>query len=64
MSSRPSSRPPNLWGKVLRQSIGDWDYDEQTNRAISVDSRYMLWVMKYVDKAVRLLEEMEVVYND
>lgn len=52
-----------LFDGVYESIIGDWGYDDQTNRAISVDSRYMLWVMKYVDKADRLLEEMEVVYD-
>ncbi|MCF6264383.1 MAG: S46 family peptidase [Xanthomonadales bacterium] len=32
------------------------------NRSISVDSRYMLWVMEYVDDAHNLLEEMEIVH--
>ena len=53
-----------LFDGVYESIIGDWGYDDQTNRAISVDSRYMLWVMKYLDKADRLLDEMEVVYNE
>ncbi|MGL4836306.1 MAG: S46 family peptidase, partial [Shewanella sp.] len=31
------------------------------NRSIHVDSRYILWVMKYLDNADNLLAEMEVV---
>ena len=42
--------------------IGDWDFDEQRNRSIHVDTRYMLWAMKYLDGAENLLEEMEILY--
>ncbi|MCF6292920.1 MAG: S46 family peptidase [Robiginitomaculum sp.] len=38
----------------------DWDFDVKTTRSIQVDVRYMLWVMKYMDGADRLLEEMNV----
>ena len=50
-----------LFDGVYESIIGDWDFDDRRNRAISVDSRYMLWVMEYLDKADNLLEEMEVV---
>jgi hypothetical protein len=50
-----------LFDGVYESIIADWGYDDDTNRSIQVDSRYMLWVMKYLDKADRLLEEMEVV---
>ena len=50
-----------LFDGVYESIIADWGYDDDTNRSIQVDSRYMLWVMKYLDKADRLLDEMEVV---
>ncbi len=52
-----------LFDGVYESIIGDWGYDPETNRSIQVDSRYMLWVMKHVDKADRLLDEMELVYE-
>ena len=52
-----------LFDGVYESIIGDWGYDPETNRSIQVDSRYMLWVMKYLDKADRLLDEMELVYE-
>ncbi|MBQ4890528.1 MULTISPECIES: S46 family peptidase [Shewanella] len=51
-----------LFDGVYESIIGDWGYDPQTNRSIQVDSRYMLWVMKYLDNAENLLEEMEIVH--
>ena len=50
-----------LFDGVYESIIGDWDFDTEKNRAISVDSRYMLWVMEYMDGATNLLEEMTVV---
>jgi hypothetical protein len=50
-----------LFDGVYESIIGDWDFDEQKNRAISVDARYMLWVMEYMDGATNLLEEMTIV---
>ena len=50
-----------LFDGVYESIIGDWGYDPKTNRSIQVDSRYMLWVMKYLDHADNLLEEMEIV---
>ncbi|MCC4834292.1 S46 family peptidase [Shewanella sp. 1_MG-2023] len=50
-----------LFDGVYESIIGDWGYDPETNRSIQVDSRYMLWVMKYLDNADNLLEEMEIV---
>ena len=40
----------------------DWYFDSAITRAIHVDIRYMLWVMKEVDRADKLLEEMTVKY--
>jgi len=40
----------------------DWYFDTAITRAIHVDIRYMLWVMKEVDHADNLLEEMTVKY--
>ena len=51
-----------LFDGVYESIIGDWGYDPQTNRSIQVDSRYMLWVMKYLDNADNLLDEMDIVY--
>ncbi|WP_105198914.1 S46 family peptidase [Pseudoalteromonas sp. T1lg10] len=50
-----------LFDGVSESIIGDWDYDANLNRSIHVDSRYMLWVMRYVDKADNLLNEMVIV---
>lgn len=50
-----------LFDGVYESIIGDWDFDDQKNRAISVDSRYMLWVMEYMDGATNLLDEMSIV---
>jgi hypothetical protein len=49
-----------LFDGVYESIIGDWDFDEEKNRAISVDARYMLWVMKYVDGAENLLKELTI----
>ncbi|NKB32601.1 MAG: S46 family peptidase [Pseudomonadales bacterium] len=50
-----------LFDGVYESIIGDWDFDPAKNRAIAVDSRYMLWVMEYMDNATNLLEEMSIV---
>jgi hypothetical protein len=50
-----------LFDGVYESIIGDWGYDAQSNRSIQVDSRYMLWVMQYVDNADNLLAEMDIV---
>lgn len=50
-----------LFDGVYESIIGDWDFDDAKNRAISVDSRYMLWVMEYMDGATNLLQEMTIV---
>lgn len=50
-----------LFDGVYESIIGDWDFDPEKNRAISVDTRYMLWVMEYLDGAANLLNEMEIV---
>jgi len=49
-----------LFDGVYESIIGDWDFDDSKNRAISVDARYMLWVMEYMDGATNLLEEMTI----
>lgn len=38
--------------------ISDWAFDPKVNRTIHVDSRFMLWVMQYIDHADRLLLEI------
>ncbi|WP_322399734.1 S46 family peptidase [Massilia luteola] len=40
----------------------DWYFDPVITRAIHVDIRYMLWVMKEVDHADNLLREMTIKY--
>lgn len=40
----------------------DWYFDSAITRAIHVDIRYMLWVMKEVDHADNLLKEMRIKY--
>jgi hypothetical protein len=40
----------------------DWYFDSAITRAIHVDIRYMLWVMKEVDHADNLLREMTIKY--
>lgn len=52
-----------LFDGVYESIIGDWDFDDEKNRAITVDSRYMLWVMEYLDGADNLLKEMDIVEN-
>jgi len=50
-----------LFDGVFESVIGDWDFDLNLNRSIHVDSRYMLWMMKHIDEADNLLEEMVIV---
>ena len=40
----------------------DWYFDRDITRAIHLDIRYMLWVMKEVDHADNLLNEMTIKY--
>lgn len=47
-----------LFDGVYESIIGDWDFNDEKNRAISVDARYMLWVMTYLGEADNLLVEM------
>ena len=41
----------------------DWYFDSAITRAIHVDIRYMLWVMKEVDRADNVLSEMTIKYK-
>lgn len=50
-----------LFDGVYESIIGDWDFNDEKNRAISVDSRYMLWVMEKLDGADNLIDEMTIV---
>src|SRR5690606_32060419 len=43
---------------TLDSIISDWDFNNKMTRSIQVDTRYMLWNMKEVDKADNLLKEM------
>ncbi|ANH66677.1 S46 family peptidase [Mitsuaria sp. 7] len=47
-----------LFDGTLDAVISDWDFNDNMNRSICLDARYMLWQMKVVDKADRLLKEM------
>ncbi|MBV1775571.1 S46 family peptidase [Burkholderiaceae bacterium DAT-1] len=40
----------------------DWYFDADITRAVHVDARYMLWVMKHVDHADNVLAEMKIKY--
>jgi hypothetical protein len=50
-----------LFDGTIESVNSDWDFDPRTTRTIHVDSRYMLWVMEYVDGATHLIEEMDIV---
>ncbi|MEC8377627.1 MAG: S46 family peptidase, partial [Pseudomonadota bacterium] len=50
-----------LFDGTFESVNSDWDFDPKTTRTIHVDSRYMLWVMEYVDGANNLIEEMTIV---
>ena len=43
---------------TLDSIISDWDFNKANTRSIQVDLRYMLWQMKHVDHADRLIKEM------
>jgi len=45
---------------TLEGMLSDWAFDDNITRTISVDSRYMLWVMEKIDGAQHLLKEMGV----
>ncbi|CDG80989.1 S46 family peptidase [Janthinobacterium agaricidamnosum] len=45
---------------TLDSIISDWDYNKANTRSIQVDLRYILWNMKHVDHADKLLKEMGV----
>jgi len=45
---------------TLEGMLSDWAFDDNVTRTISVDSRYMLWVMEKVDGAQHLMREMGV----
>ncbi|MBB4843708.1 hypothetical protein HNP55_002231 [Paucibacter oligotrophus] len=47
-----------LFDGTLDSVIDSWDFDAKKSRSICLDARYMLWQMKVVDKAERLLKEM------
>ncbi|WP_077036948.1 S46 family peptidase [Pelomonas sp. KK5] len=49
-----------LFDGTLDGVIASWDYNDRMNRSICLDARYMLWTMKVVDKADRLLKEMDI----
>lgn len=50
-----------LFDGTIESVNSDWDFDPRTTRTIHVDTRYMLWVMEYLDNAKHLIDEMSVV---
>ncbi|MEW9796579.1 S46 family peptidase [Alteromonas sp. CYL-A6] len=50
-----------LFDGTFESVNSDWDFDPRTTRTIHVDTRYMLWVMKYLDGAQNLIDEMTIV---
>lgn len=50
-----------LFDGTFESVNSDWDFDPKTTRTIHVDTRYMLWIMQYVDGATNLIEEMHIV---
>lgn len=44
---------------TLDSVISDWYFDPAITRTIHVDWRYMMWQMRFVDKAENLLKEMQ-----
>jgi hypothetical protein len=47
-----------LFDGTLDAVISNWDFNPKMTRSINVDVRYMLWQMKVVDKADRVLKEL------
>lgn len=50
-----------LFDGTLESVVSDWDFNPRTTRTIHVDTRYMLWVMKKIDDADWLIEELTLV---
>lgn len=50
-----------LFDGTFESVNSDWDFDPRTTRTIHVDTRYMLWVMEYIDDAKHLIDEMVIV---
>jgi len=44
---------------TLDAVLSDWDFNAETTRTIAVDVRYLLWQLKFVDKADSLLLELD-----
>jgi hypothetical protein len=53
-----------LFDGTIESVNSDWDFDPRTTRTIHVDTRYMLWVMEYVDNAKHLIDEMTIVTSE
>ena len=50
-----------LFDGTFESVNSDWDFDPRTTRSIHVDTRYMLWLMEYLDDAGNLIDEMTIV---
>ena len=59
---RPSTRTPSSIGLIfdgnIQSLVGDFIYDESVNRAISVDSRGMIEVLRKVFDANEIADEL------
>ncbi|PZO71544.1 MAG: hypothetical protein DI640_14280, partial [Sphingomonas taxi] len=49
-----------LFDMTWEAVVSNWVFDPAMTRTISVDQRYIRWVMQEVDPAPRLLQEMGV----
>jgi hypothetical protein len=50
-----------LFDGTFESVNSDWDFDPRTTRSIHVDTRYMLWLMEYLDDAGNLIDEMTII---
>ena len=50
-----------LFDGTLESVNADWDMNPDITRSIHVDSRFMLWTMRFVDDANHLIKEMTIV---
>ncbi len=50
-----------LFDGTFESVNSDWDFDPRTTRSIHVDTRYMLWLMEFLDDAGNLIDEMTII---
>ncbi|MDB4347749.1 S46 family peptidase, partial [Bacteroidia bacterium] len=46
--------------RAYTATINDYAWNDKYSRSIGVDIRYVLYVMKYIGKADRILDELEI----